>query len=80
MTVAPAGFGSFGGDLLVGNFGDATGTAPNGTIIAITLPTASGSPGTLAGTLSTPNGKITDPAIWGLLFGRSGDLRYLPKR
>ncbi len=69
MAIAPAGFGSFGGDLLVGNFGDSTGTAPNGTISAITLPTT---PGTLAGTLSTPNGKISDPGIWGLLDGNGG--------
>ena len=72
MAIAPAGFGSFGGDLLVGNFGDATGTAPNGTIIAITLPGTPGSPGTLAGTLSTPNGTLTNPGIWGLLFGNGG--------
>ena len=72
MAVAPAAFGSFGGDLLVGNFGDATGTAPNGTIIAITLPTTPGSPGTIAGTLSTPNGAIIDPGIWGLRFGNGG--------
>jgi uncharacterized protein (TIGR03118 family) len=72
MAIAPAGFGSFGGDLLVGNFGDSTGTAPNGTISAITLPTTPGSPGTLAGTLSTPNGKISDPGIWGLLDGNGG--------
>ncbi len=72
MAIAPAGFGTFAGDLLVGNFGDSTGTAPNGTIIAITLPTTPGSPGTLAGTLSTPNGAISDPGIWGLLDGNGG--------
>ena len=72
MAIAPAGFGSFGGDLLVGSFGDSTSTAPNGTIIAINLPTTPGSPGTLAGTLSTPNGTITNPGIWGLRFGNGG--------
>jgi uncharacterized protein (TIGR03118 family) len=72
MTIAPAGFGSFAGDLLVGNLGDGTTTAPNGTIIAITVPTAPGSPGTLAGTLSTPNGTITNGATWSLLFGNGG--------
>ncbi len=72
MAIAPAGFGGFGGDLLVGNFGNATGTVPNGTIVAIKLPTTPGSPGTLAGTLSTPNGTITNPGVWGLLFGNGG--------
>ena len=72
MAIAPTGFGSFGGDLLVGNFGNGTGTAPNGTIAAITLPTTPGSPGSLAGTLSTPNGPLTNAGIWGLLFGNGG--------
>ena len=72
MAIAPAGFGSFGGDLLVGNFGAATGTAPNGTIVAITLPTTPGTPGTLAGTLSTPNGMLTNPGLWGLIDGNGG--------
>ena len=72
MAIAPAGFGSFGGDLLVGNFGAATGTAPNGTIVAITLPTTPGTPGTLAGTLSTPNGTLTNPGLWGLTSGGNG--------
>ncbi len=72
MAIAPAAFGSFSGDLLVGNFGDSTGTAPNGTISAINLPTTPGSPGTLAGTLSTPNGTISAPGIWGLRVGNGG--------
>ena len=72
MAIAPSGFGTFGGDLLVGNFGNATATSPNGTIIAITLPTTPGTPGTLAGTLSTPNGTISNAGQWGLLFGNGG--------
>ena len=72
MAIAPSGFGTFGGDLLVGNFGNATATSPNGTIIAITLPTSPGTPGTLAGTLSTPNGPIANAGQWSLLFGNGG--------
>ncbi len=70
--MTPAGLGTFAGDLLVGNFDNATSTATNGTIVAITLPTTPGSPGTLAGTLSTPNGPITNAGIWGLFFGNGG--------
>lgn len=68
MAIAPAGFGSFGGDLLVGNFGDSTGTSPSGTIVAINLTN-----GTLAGTISGPNGSpIVNPGLWGLLPGNGG--------
>ena len=35
MAIAPAGFGSFAGDLLVGSFGNATATSGNGTISVI---------------------------------------------
>ncbi len=68
MAIAPSGFGSFGGDLLVGNFGDSTGTSPSGTIVAINLTS-----GTLAGTISGADGKpIVNPGLWGLLFGNGG--------
>jgi uncharacterized protein (TIGR03118 family) len=67
MAIAPAGFGPFGGDLLVGNFGNGTSTAPNGTIVAINLTT-----GGIAGILSSPNGTITNAGQWSLLFGNGG--------
>lgn len=68
MAIAPSGFGSFGGDLLVGNLGDGTGTSPSGTIAAINLTN-----GTLAGTISGANGHpIVNPGQWGLLFGNGG--------
>ncbi len=68
MAIAPSGFGSFGGDLLVGNFGNATATSPDGTIVAIDLTT-----GALAGTLDGANGSpIANAGQWGLLFGNGG--------
>jgi len=58
MTVAPAGFGAFAGDLLVGNFGD-------GRIHAFDLST-----GHLDGTLRDTNGTpIAIDGLWGLLPG-----------
>ena len=69
MAIAPAGFGSFGGDLLVGNFGNATATSGNGTISVISL---ASTPGTLAGTLSSPNGTISNAGLWSLLDGNGG--------
>ena len=69
MAIAPAGFGSFGGDLLVGSFGNGTATSGNGTISVISLSTT---PGTLAGTLSSPNGTIANAASWSLLDGNGG--------
>lgn len=69
MQMAPASFGQFGGDLLVGNFGD-------GTINAFDP-----AKGTLIGTLKDSTGHIlTIPGLWGLLFGnggRGGDLATL---
>ena len=67
MAIAPAGFGPVGGDLLVSNFGDGSGTGGSGTISAIDLTTD-----TLVGTLSGPSGTIVNPGIWGLLFGNGG--------
>ena len=69
MAIAPASFGSFGGDLLVGNFGNATATSGNGTITAISLATT---PGTLAGTLTSPNGTIANAGLWSLIPGNGG--------
>ncbi|MBZ5602596.1 MAG: TIGR03118 family protein, partial [Acidobacteriia bacterium] len=58
LTLAPAGFGPFGGTLLVGNFGD-------GTINA--FDPVSGKP---LGTLADLNGKpIVIPGLWSLNFG-----------
>ncbi len=69
MAIAPTGFGSFGGDLLVGSFGNATSTSGNGTITAISLTTT---PGTLVGTLMSPNGTIASAGLWSLLPGNGG--------
>jgi uncharacterized protein (TIGR03118 family) len=58
LALAPAGFGPFAGDLLVGNFGD-------GVINAYDPGT-----GAFQGALSTPGGKtIAIPGLWGITFG-----------
>jgi uncharacterized protein (TIGR03118 family) len=60
VAMAPAGFGSFGGDLLVGNFG-------NGEINAFNITT-----GALMGTLTDKNGNpIVNSGLWALDFGNS---------
>ena len=60
VAVAPAGFGSFGGDLLVGNFG-------NGEINAFDLTT-----GVFMGTLTDQDGDpIVNNGLWALDFGNS---------
>ena len=66
LAVAPKSFGTFAGDLLVGNFGD-------GHINAFTFPTAQ-SPGfQFAGQLSDPSGNpITIDGLWGLGVGNDG--------
>jgi uncharacterized protein (TIGR03118 family) len=62
LALAPAGFGDFGGDLLVGNFGD-------GQIHAYDPLT-----GALAGTLSDKNGNpLVIDGLWGLTFGNGGN-------
>ncbi|HLJ55338.1 MAG TPA: TIGR03118 family protein [Chthonomonadaceae bacterium] len=62
MVVAPAGFGSIGGSLLVGNFGDGH--------INVFNPTT----GALMGQLSNSTGTaaITIPGIWSLFVGNGG--------
>jgi uncharacterized protein (TIGR03118 family) len=58
LVIAPAGFGDFGGDLLVGNFGDGLIHAydPNN--------------GTLLGTLAQePHHPVVIDGLWGLAFG-----------
>jgi uncharacterized protein (TIGR03118 family) len=65
LALAPAGFGSFGGDLLVGNFGD-------GKINAY----AEVSPGVFehSGTLRDTSGKkLTIDGLWALEFGHGGN-------
>jgi hypothetical protein len=61
MALAPAGFGEFGGDLLVGNFGD-------GRINAFDPKT-----GAFLGQLTDRSGNpITIKGLWGLRFGNGG--------
>jgi uncharacterized protein (TIGR03118 family) len=58
VAMAPAGWGAFGGDLLVGNFGD-------GTINAFDPKT-----GAFVGALQDANGNpIVNPGLWALQFG-----------
>jgi uncharacterized protein (TIGR03118 family) len=64
MAVAPAGFGSLAGNLLIGNFGDGKINifAPNGTALATSM-----------GPLTVTNGgKLAIPGLWSLVFG-NGD-------
>jgi uncharacterized protein (TIGR03118 family) len=65
LALAPSSFGTFGGDLLVGNFG-------NGRIHAFDL-SATGGPA-LDGTLEDPSGgAIAIDGLWGLAFGNDGN-------
>ena len=64
MAIAPAGFGSLAGDLLIGNFGDGKINifAPNGTALATSM-----------GSLTVTNGgTFALPGLWALVFG-NGD-------
>src|SRR3984893_2346875 len=64
IALAPAGFGSFEGDLLIGNFGDGTINifAPNGTSLATDM-----------GPLTLNGGAVfAVPGLWSLVFG-NGD-------
>jgi uncharacterized protein (TIGR03118 family) len=61
IAVAPAGFGSFAGDLLIGNFGDGTINvfAPNGTSLATDM-----------GPMTVNSGGVfAVPGLWSLVFG-----------
>jgi uncharacterized protein (TIGR03118 family) len=61
IALAPAGFGSFEGDLLIGNFGDGTINifAPNGTSLATDM-----------GPLTVNSGAVLAvPGLWALAFG-----------
>jgi uncharacterized protein (TIGR03118 family) len=67
MAVAPADFGDFSGDLLVGNFGDGRINAfdpKNGTFLG-QLSSPSGQPITIG----TPTSNV---GLWGLTFGNGG--------
>ena len=65
VTLAPAAFGAFGGDILVGNFGD-------GRISAFNPAT-----GQFLGQLRTHAGPITISGLWGLRFP-AGSLNVTP--
>jgi uncharacterized protein (TIGR03118 family) len=65
VTLAPATFGTFGGDILVGNFGD-------GHINAFAPST-----GQFLGRLQTSHGPLTIPGLWGLRFP-TGSLNAVP--
>jgi len=58
IALAPLGFGQFGGDVLIGNFGD-------GTINAYTLN------GEFVGTLGNAGGTLVIDGLWALAFGGS---------
>jgi uncharacterized protein (TIGR03118 family) len=60
IALAPAGFGSFEGDVLIGNFGDGTINifTPNGTSLA-----------TSKGPLTVNGASFTVPGLWSLVFG-----------
>jgi uncharacterized protein (TIGR03118 family) len=69
MVIAPAGFGDFSNDLLVGNFGDGHINAYNPTT------------GAFLGALSSSKGHpVVTPGLWGLAFGNgstAGDANTL---
>jgi len=60
LAVAPVGFGSLGGDILIGNFGD-------GVINVFT------STGTFVGTLGNAGVALSNDGLWGLKFGNGGN-------
>jgi uncharacterized protein (TIGR03118 family) len=65
LTVAPAGFGGLGGDLLVGNFG-------NGRIHAFKMGSGDGA-GRFDGTLDNAQGRpLVIDGLWALEFGNGG--------
>jgi uncharacterized protein (TIGR03118 family) len=72
VAIAPATFGRFANDLLVGNFGDGTINAFDPTTGAFLGPLQDGS-GT-SGLFGTPGKTITIPGLWALTFGRGGGL------
>jgi len=61
MGQAPAGFGSFAGDILVGNFGDGVINAFDPTTFALVGPLQ-----------SAPGTSIANPGLWEIFFGQNG--------
>lgn len=64
MALAPAGFGSLAGDLVVGNFGDGT--------INVFAPSATGLATSVGPLTVTNGGTLSIPGLWSLVFG-NGD-------
>jgi uncharacterized protein (TIGR03118 family) len=64
IAVAPAGFGSFAGDLLIGNFGDGH--------INVFKPNGAGAATSLGALTVSNGGTVVIPGLWGLVFG-NGD-------
>lgn len=64
MALAPAGFGSLEGDLLVGNFGDGK--------INVFTPSATASAAPVGPLTVTNGGALSIPGLWSLVFG-NGD-------
>jgi uncharacterized protein (TIGR03118 family) len=62
LAIAPAGFGSLSGDLLVGNFGDGTISAYN--------PTTGAFVAKLVGSTGSP---VVIPGLWGIAFGNGSN-------
>jgi uncharacterized protein (TIGR03118 family) len=76
MAIAPRGFGSVGGDLLVGNFGDSHVTAFNVSHLTAAvddgqLADASGKPLVLTGGVIGGESSTDTKGLWGLAFGKS---------
>ncbi|MDR3416321.1 MAG: TIGR03118 family protein [Nevskia sp.] len=65
LALAPAGFGSVGGDLLVGNFGDGR--------INVYNPSSGSFVGMLAGTNGNP---VAIPGLWGISFANGGNTLF----
>ena len=64
VTIAPASFGIYGGDLLVGNFGDG--------LITAYKPTTDGTPYVYQGTVADSTGKpIAYPGLWEIFVSTS---------
>ena len=66
MAIAPSGFGSFGGDLLVGSFGNATGHLRQRHDQRRSTSAPAGHAGGHA--LPSPNGTISNAGLWSLLM------------
>jgi uncharacterized protein (TIGR03118 family) len=68
LAIAPAGFGSFAGDLLVGNFGDPSNGAESGTINVFDPVT-----GIFLGQVTLADGTpFKEPGLWSLIPGNTG--------